>query len=239
MALDITDQTTNGNNLTNHGATEWTIDFPYTPDSEAVAMDNSGTQFLYASDSSSLSFTGDFTLMADVKQADQVTPHSPVSKFVSGGISYMMYLLPAGPVRLYTSSDGNSVLAADSTGTIPVGTWTNIAIAYHASGGSCDFYINGALDSHGTGLATSIFDSTTPVGVGCYDPLGAPSAVMNGKLDNIRVYNIARTSGQISGDYNKNLTKPFDASLVMYIPFETIGGVGGAGFKTLLGVGVK
>src|SRR5579859_8080589 len=65
--FDLSDKTSNGNNLTNHGATEWTTDFPFTGSTEAVKTAAASAQYLSAEDSSSLSMTNAVTLESWVK----------------------------------------------------------------------------------------------------------------------------------------------------------------------------
>ena len=60
MALDLNDKTSNGNNLTNSGATEETTSLPFAQSTSAAIL--ATTQYLTANDSVSLSITGTMTV---------------------------------------------------------------------------------------------------------------------------------------------------------------------------------
>src|SRR4051794_4351304 len=67
MALDLNDKTSNGNNLTNNGAAEYTADLPFVQSSKAAELTSSESDYLSAPDSASLSIIGDVALESWVK----------------------------------------------------------------------------------------------------------------------------------------------------------------------------
>ncbi len=59
-ALDLNDKSGNGNTLTNVGGDEITTNLPFVASTEAVGLVAANSDRLYASDSVSLSITGDY-----------------------------------------------------------------------------------------------------------------------------------------------------------------------------------
>ncbi len=87
-----------------------------------------------------------------------------------------------------------------TAGTIPVGTWTHIAVVF--TGTNRIHYINGeqALNVSETGPLTT---STSPLRIGSdsswqFTPMGS--------IDDVRIWNVARTQAQIRTSINKDLT---------------------------------
>ena len=249
MALDLLDKSGNGNNLTNSGAAEQTASLPFSTNGNVrtAALVAAESDYLSAADSASLSITGNMTLMTwvnfDSLPADG-NQMAPLAKWTTTGNQRSYRLLVSNSVGTYSitfaiSTDGVASSNASVTWSPSpsTGTWYNIAVVYNASAGTADFYINGsAMGAQQSGLATSIFDSTALFVIGANQD-GANSFI-NGKQDDIRVYNITRTQGQIAADYQQDLLTY--TNVAGYWPFETPVESGGAAifaYKTLLGVG--
>lgn len=96
-------------------------------------------------------------------------------------------------IRTYYDSVATSTISPPA-----VKTWTHIAFTF-VRGGSCLVYLNG------TQVASDTCSSTAPTAAaikfGAQSDNGA--AVFNGKLDQVRIFNYARTPDQIAWDYNK------------------------------------
>ncbi|NIK71907.1 LamG-like jellyroll fold domain-containing protein [Paenibacillus sp. BK720] len=84
-----------------------------------------------------------------------------------------------------------------SNGTIPVGTWTHVALV--KNGGTIQLYINGALDKTASVTTES---STGKFRVGAHKAPSATSANWNGSIDDIQLSQKALTSAQISNMYD-------------------------------------
>jgi len=84
----------------------------------------------------------------------------------------------------------------DSVGTIPANTWTYVTAIVDAD--SLDLYINGVFDK--TYAVTPSFGGTPKIGV---NVATGNTEWYSGFLDQVRVYNYARTPAQIAWDYNK------------------------------------
>lgn len=87
-----------------------------------------------------------------------------------------------------------------SNSSIPLNTWTHVAVTY--DGSSIRHYINGALDRT-TGVSCSITNTNSrPIRIGAN---GAGTEVMNGLIDNVRIYNRPLAGAEIQADMGSAL----------------------------------
>lgn len=105
--------------------------------------------------------------------------------------------LCSGKLRLYTHGTGSS---SDSSGIVPLNEWTHVAAVY--DGADINFYINGVLDSTvgGTLGPLPATDSVLRIGSDFNWPY-VPTAAM----DDVRLWNVARTGVEIAGAMNSTL----------------------------------
>jgi len=110
---------------------------------------------------------------------------------------------------MFYYSGGNFYLrAADSGGgynsdalSIETGEWYHVA-AVHDSSNTWYFYLNGQDIGTASGTTFANDDSDARIGE---DPDGGDN--FNGTIDDVRIYNYARTQEQVEKDYNKGLVK--------------------------------
>lgn len=100
--------------------------------------------------------------------------------------------------------------AFDGIGTtvFPLNTWVHGAMTY--DGTTVRLYVNGNLDTSGA-YATAVGSNANPVNIGSYADGRYPH---NGNIDEVRIWNYARTAKQIAANY-KSVVKP-QAGLVGY-----------------------
>lgn len=103
-----------------------------------------------------------------------------------------------------------------------VNSWVHVAVVVDVSETSCIFYINGvaknATPTSGN-TPTSINDNNTPVVVGGAWWGGQPNWYFDGLMDDVRVWNYGRSSGQISGTKDTELVGN-ETGLVGYWKFN-------------------
>jgi len=89
---------------------------------------------------------------------------------------------------------------------VPLGTWTYITVV--RNGPAISFYVNGNLDATFAPQRTPIPSEagSTTVRIGGQNR-GAASRVLNGVIDEVRMYNQALTPAQIQGDMNAPIGK--------------------------------
>ncbi len=100
---------------------------------------------------------------------------------------------------------------ATGTNAIPLNKWTHVAATYGA--GTWNLYINGVLDkTESEGAAVPEINSIQHASVGTAitsnsaSPAAEPAGFFNGKIDEVRIWNLARSTTQISSNYNLELS---------------------------------
>jgi YD repeat-containing protein len=176
----------------------------------AATLVRSSNQFFSAPDSPSLSVTGDMTIEAWVKLASQPSSgsYTIVSKSDENGNqqSFGLRYFNNSGVNVLDAWIGGNPPHATVAETIPIAQWTHIAMVYSASAGSITFYVNGVqVGATQTGLANSIPDSTAAFLISGYDE-GNPLTLLDGKIDDVRVWGTALTQTQISSTMTNELT---------------------------------
>lgn len=110
--------------------------------------------------------------------------------------SYFLGIQTSGRVVFYPK--GGSSFRSKVTSVIPINKWTHIAATYN--GTSSIIYINGILDTSTSGFSGAIGVNSDSLFIGA-DRIGSPTSLFfYGKLDNVRIWGIARTAFQISKD---------------------------------------
>lgn len=225
MALDFNDKTVNGNNLTNNNATEWTTNFPFAQSTEAVALSGS-SQYLYAADSATLSITGDLTIEGWVR-LDTVNQSINFVAKRNAGTNNRSYGIgfsdntTGSQLSFYGSSngtlnDGNIITTGSG---IEDTNWHHIAVTYDASEHTIQFYVDGiAFEAAKDCTITSIYDGNASVDIGSQED--GRVSTLDGKVDEIRIWNDVRSAAEILANKSKELAGT-EANLVAYWPFES------------------
>lgn len=242
MALYLNDKTANGNNLTNVGAVEvaglggTTI---------AADLEASSGHYLYASDSASLSLSGNFTLELRVKAESFPSAGNTQWLLVKGSddgvnnFSYWFGITDAGSgnmlLRLIISANGTYSAGNDKqqAWTAPsTGTDYHLAVTWTASSGTVRYYVDGTqLGSDVTTSSTgALFDSTQRLTIGAERADTTPRNFFDGVIDEIRIWNVVRTQSQINDNKSVRLGGG-NSGLVAYWEFET-------GYVTALADGI-
>ncbi len=154
-----------------------------------------------------ISFAGDFTIESWVKLAPGIDFKDAFIGQEGSGPDINFH---AGKARLFAGTD--RVVANTE---IQPNTWTHLAIT--RSGSSLSLYLNGALDAAGD------WNGILPVkalGRGNKHAIG----FFQGEMDEVRLWNVARSDAQISQSYNQSVT-PNSAGLVGYWTFNNTGQV--------------
>ena len=149
-----------------------------------------GGEYVSGPDSGFPFGTNPKTISMWIKPTD--TSSTPVFFFQGTALnSEPNYLFLDASQKLHVGTWGNNGIA--STASIPLNTWTYIAITY--DGSTYKTYINGSFD-HSDTLTTNIILNQYIIGFDTIDPK------FIGQIDNLKVYPYALTSSQINSDYN-------------------------------------
>ena len=106
-------------------------------------------------------------------------------------------------------------------GSVPVGVWTHVAFTYDGSTES--ILINGVVDTSfsATGnVSTSQYTENLTIGAYSWSNFTLHNTFLNGALDDVRVWNVARSAAQISASMNAELSGS-ETGLVGYWKFNS------------------
>lgn len=233
MALVLTDFTTNGNTLTNNNAATESGNLPFSVNNlSAVNLVAASSQSLSATDSASLSQTGNMTIEFWVNFA--TTPSSGnfmalVDKWQNGSNqrSYLVWLYnDSGTLKVQAQidnlGDGTKSKGVRWPLTPTTSTWYHLAVTITPANNSTscfELFINGSTQGAGTSFDSS-GDGTSSIFNGSNDLyLGGPSSFLNGILDDVRIWSAVRTGTQINTNKSVRLTGT-ESNLVAYWPFD-------------------
>ena len=104
----------------------------------------------------------------------------------------------------------------ESNTPILAGSWVHLAVTFNDTTDEYRFYVNG--DPDGTGTAEiDIIDNTRDLYIGAEE--GRPSNFFEGILDDVRIWNVVRSQGEIAAAMGTTLAGS-EPGLVAYWPFD-------------------
>jgi hypothetical protein len=109
-------------------------------------------------------------------------------------------------LRLYPQ--GNNPI--DSDGSVPIGEWCHVAATF--DGAEVRFYLNGVLDST-VPVTGSLTPNTEPLRIGSDV---AWNHTPNGAIDEVRLWDVARSEAEIAATMNSVLTSPLSGLVAVW-----------------------
>jgi hypothetical protein len=174
-------------------------------------MDSSLTQYFSIANGSQtgLGIVGGLTIMCWAKLADDTTDHAFVSKYQETG-NQRGYLLhnsngSSDHLQLNISSNGTAVTSLDGTTSLVADTLYNLAGVFEP-GTRLELYVNGVTDGNTTtSIPASIFGNSAEFAVGVQS-IGSNFEKMNGRMNDVIIWNVALTDAEILTAYNALVT---------------------------------
>ena len=193
----------------------------------SLDLESGSSQYASVADTVPLSITGNLTIEAWVKMESQPGTDDTMaiaSKFDTGSDqrSFAFQYTDIGGTKylqMSICSDGITNTTGEKAQTLTNGTYYHVAAVFTAATNTVEFFVNGASIGTDTTVASSIFNGTAAFAVGMFSVTGSPSKFFDGLIDDLRVWNTARTSGQISANYFLELTGS-ETGLVGYWKFN-------------------
>jgi hypothetical protein len=178
-----------------------------TPPVNSLLLSGTGA-YAEAANATELNITGDWTLESWFKdETAQGYNHDLTYILLKGNTDGN----PDAPFML--SVGWNSIIAGERTGwanytvSAPItgssGTWHHVAAVFVASSRQVTIYLDGAQVAQGVLAARSTSGNALPVEIGRN---GNGNGLWHGKLDDIRIWNIARTASDIAANYRAEFT---------------------------------
>ena len=151
---------------------------------------------------------------------------SLISKLTGLVPAYNMYLkyIPASGNNLFYFDYKNSTSQSIGSSLVPsLNTWYYLTETYNSSTSTASIYINGILSASttsGTGPLAYGTDYSLSLGCGTYTTSCVANSFLQGSLDQVKIYNYARTPAQIVQDMNGGHPATNPNSTVAYYKFD-------------------
>ena len=141
--------------------------------------------------------------------------------------TYAMYVREDGSLVADTSSGTVGQRLVTETGLISTGRWYHVAAVIDRNEGQMRLFVNGRTANMQSGGNIDISDSLStpdPLRIGGdQDGLASP---FNGLMEEVRIWETARTPGQIADNMNRRLSGNESGLVAYYRMEESIGGIG-------------
>jgi len=144
-----------------------------------------------------------------------------ISKYdhISNQRAYRLRLTDSGS-NLYVAISSNGTSAPEDfvAVNLSIGVWYHLAVVYTASSGVVEYFKNSISLGAKSGFPTSIFNSNFDFRIGN----AQDGQYFDGLIDDVRVWNTARTAAQIGQNYKKELSGS-ESNLQGYWRFDSVG----------------
>ncbi|MBD2199480.1 MULTISPECIES: LamG-like jellyroll fold domain-containing protein [Calothrix] len=212
-----------GNNTLNGGGGDDTLDggagddILIGDDDKALKLDGID-DYVTVANSASLNISEEITIEAWVKLANSTNNQKIIGKTPVGS-GYLLGVVNGRVNPEFWDSQGNR--NTFESGQIPSNQWTHIAVTWKR-GGSMIGYVNGIEVGRTTASSNPLGVNNNPLRMGVA-PWDINAFKVNGAIDEVRIWNVARSATEISNNLNKNLTGT-EARLVSYWNFDNATG---------------
>ncbi|RYZ30649.1 MAG: hypothetical protein EOO10_02080 [Chitinophagaceae bacterium] len=173
------------------------------------------SQYVNVPHSSSLNLTTSFTMEAWVNYSGE-----NIAIIDKGNYNYTWLLNALNNANKMGYFMRNTGTWYYSTGAVPQGVNTHVAITL--SGGTLTFYINGVASGTANGIST--FQDNLPMNIGRQQPSGCQCNHFNGTMNELRIWNVARTQTEIQSNMAGSVPTN-SAGLVAYYKLDERSGV--------------
>ncbi|MBL7817975.1 MAG: T9SS type A sorting domain-containing protein [Saprospiraceae bacterium] len=171
-----------------------------------ISLHFDGTDdYVSVSDNNALDFTNNLTLEAWVKPTGaQSQTAGVISKNrASGSIGYALAIEPENNELTFLANNNTSNIYVKSTTTVPLNQWSHVAVTYNGS--TVRLYFNGS-EVYSQSVNISLLNSTQPLYIGGIGSGGTSTWLFKGCIDEVRIWNTARSASQISSNYKTYIT---------------------------------
>jgi len=194
----------------------------------SVAATLNGTnQGFTVTDHSSLNFntSASFSLEGWVKTSGSGDFQRIVVKdaaSLDGGMQYSLAIDANGKVDFRFNRDSdNAAVSLQSEETVNDGGWHHVAAVYDNANDLISIYVDGQLSTTLSSTDVPKQDSgNLAIGYAIDQGSSTPGQYFNGQLDDVRIWNTARTADQIAANFQTTLTGNQSGALVANYTFE-------------------
>lgn len=166
--------------------------------------------FVLLSDNDIFDFPNDFTLECWVNCAGSAWTIVKHNHGSNGDGSWALTV--PGRVAFTIWNGANSLFVESAPGSVHLNEWTHIAVTYNSTDSQFVIFINGNPETTVQAMAT-IANNDAPL------RFGAEDGRFDGRLDEVRLWNITRTPAQIQAYFDK-VVSPDSVGLIGYWRFD-------------------
>ncbi|MEW6060871.1 MAG: LamG-like jellyroll fold domain-containing protein, partial [Bacteroidota bacterium] len=163
----------------------------------ALLSFNGTTQYVSVPDDSLLRLTDNFTIEAWIYPTR--TNNTIIDK---GNYNYLLSVQPNGQSGLGLYNNGTWIY---SSGSVPLNEWSHVAVVFQTGANGVKFYRNGVLLSEHT-ASGALVTNTGQLNIGRQAPGTCDCNLFEGKIDEVRMWNTARTAQQIRENMHRTLS---------------------------------
>jgi hypothetical protein len=177
---------------------------------QSLLLQRSAGEHVSISDSAQtgLDLAGNFTLEAWVKPTTQIPSGqeyviiSKWSSTVANKSYHFQYYHDGSQTTLRLSTAATSTSDDYGAGVayvLPTTIWTHVAVVFTASTGTAEFFVDARSIGSAGGYGTTVNNGTGDFQIGIRQGLAATA--FDGYIDEVRVWNVARTSAQLASAF--------------------------------------
>jgi hypothetical protein len=183
------------------------IDSPIQPSANALNMDGMDD---YAAIGSPLPAGASYTKEARIYLTQ--SPYTPQNILSS---HFSPFWIDAGTLR---AGNNASIPEVTDPGVFPLLTWVHVAVTFNGATGSMQLYRDGVMVASSTSFNSYLDDNTL---IGAWDNgTGTNTSFFGGIMDEVRIWNIARSASDIAANMNREVNPQAEANLVSYYTFN-------------------
>ncbi len=164
---------------------------------------NGSSQSAHNSNVAAQQFSTAMTMSVWLKSGDTGGEAAVSKADISGSfIAWYIGWSASNKLRVILSHSGGFDTIYASSTTVFNNAWHHVVFTFASS--TLNVYIDGALDANSPVSAgySTIFNSTQPVQIGALSQGGSPTYFFGGNIDELTLWNVALTSGNVTALYN-------------------------------------
>jgi hypothetical protein len=195
---------------------------PFPAAGNAVSLSGASSSFVNVGTDPVLRVTNALTLEAWINATGQGGGDSGGAIINREG-EYLLSRFPDGTIRYAIANNEPGWQFVDTGVVIPENQWTHVALTYDPTAAEIRLYIHGVLaySAEGTGPIGDALPAQNELRIGSRQ--GATSQVFEGQIDDVRIWNVARTETEIQSNFQRRLTGS-EPGLLAYFKFDESSG---------------
>lgn len=167
------------------------------------AFNFNGSTYVEVPDAPALRLSNNFTIEAWVYLQDG-SNETIIDKGPTYSYLFMIYPNGQPGLGLYANFGGAHNWVYSSAVTVPINQWSHVAVTFTNEANGLKFWVNGNLVSQHT-PAGALTSYTGAMNIGRQEPGGCNCNLLQSRLDEVRIWNTARSQSEIQSTMTKEI----------------------------------